>query len=121
MVISGKGAAKQASADEIADWTLRCFRETVPAAVPGIVFLSGGQSDQQASENLNALNSRGPQPWALSFSYGRALQAPALKAWGGDAANVEAGQSFLALRARCNSAAVAGHYSADLEELARSS
>src|SRR5687768_2206546 len=120
MVISGKGCATQASAEEVAEWTLRCLREHVPAAVPGIVFLSGGQSDQQASENLNAINSRGPQPWVLSFSYGRALQAPALKAWGGDAANVEAGQSFLALRARCNSAAVAGRYSAELEELARS-
>ena len=83
MVISGKGSPTQASADEVADWTLRCFRETVPAAVPGIVFLSGGQSDEQATENLNAINSRGPQPWVLSFSYGRALQAPALKAWGG--------------------------------------
>ena len=81
----------QASADEVADWTLRCFHETVPAAVPGIVFLSGGQSDEQASENLNAINSRGPQPWTLSFSYGRALQAPALKAWGGDAAQRRGG------------------------------
>ncbi len=121
MVISGKGAAKQASAQEVAEWTIRCFREHVPAAVPGIVFLSGGQSDEQASENLNAINSLGEQPWTLSFSYGRALQAPALKAWGGEAANVEAGQSFLALRARNNSAAVAGRYSADMEELARSS
>jgi fructose-bisphosphate aldolase, class I len=121
MVISGKGSAVQASADEVADWTLKCFRETVPAAVPGIVFLSGGQSDEQASENLNAINSRGPQQWVLSFSYGRALQAPALKAWGGASENVDAGQSFLALRARNNSAAVAGRYSAEMEELARSS
>jgi fructose-bisphosphate aldolase, class I len=121
MVISGKGSAVQASADEVADWTLKCFRETVPAAVPGIVFLSGGQSDEQASENLNAINSRGPQPWVLSFSYGRALQAPALKAWGGASENFDAGQSFLALRARNNSAAVAGRYSAEMEELARSS
>jgi fructose-bisphosphate aldolase class I len=120
MVISGKDCPKQATSDEVADRTLRCFRETVPAAVPGIVFLSGGQSDEQASENLNAINSRGPQSWTLSFSYGRALQAPALKAWGGDAANVEAGQSFLALRARCNSAAVGGRYTAEMEELARS-
>jgi fructose-bisphosphate aldolase, class I len=121
MVISGKGSSTQASAQDVARWTIRCFRETVPAAVPGIVFLSGGQSDEQASENLNAINGLGPQPWVLSFSYGRALQAPALKAWGGSADNVEAGQSFLALRARCNSAAVAGRYSADMEELARSS
>jgi fructose-bisphosphate aldolase, class I len=121
MVISGKGSSRQASAQEVAEWTIRCFRETVPAAVPGIVFLSGGQSDEQASENLNAINSLAPQPWVLSFSYGRALQAPALKAWGGSADNVEAGQSFLALRARNNSAAVAGRYSAEMEELARSS
>ncbi|HXH88926.1 MAG TPA: class I fructose-bisphosphate aldolase [Gaiellaceae bacterium] len=120
MVISGKGSSTQASAKEVAEWTLRCFRETVPAAVPGIVFLSGGQSDETASQNLNAINSRGPQPWVLSFSYGRALQAPALKAWGGKAESVEAGQSFLALRARCNSAAVAGRYSAGMEELAKS-
>jgi fructose-bisphosphate aldolase class I len=119
MVISGKGSATQASAEEVAKWTIRCFRETVPTAVPGIVFLSGGQSDEQASENLNAINSLGEQPWVLSFSYGRALQAPALKAWGGEPANVEAGQSFLALRARCNSAAAAGRYSAEMEELAR--
>ena len=121
MVLSGKDSPTQASAQEVAEWTIRCFREHVPAAVPGIVFLSGGQSDEQASENLNAINQLGPQPWVLSFSYGRALQAPALKAWGGSAENVEAGQSFLALRARCNSAAVAGRYSADMEELARSS
>jgi fructose-bisphosphate aldolase class I len=121
MVISGKGCATQASAQEVAEWTIRCFRETVPAAVPGIVFLSGGQSDQQASENLNAINKLGPQPWVLSFSYGRALQAPAIAAWRGDAANVDAGQAQLALRARCNSAAVAGRYSAEMEELARSS
>src|SRR5688500_17753671 len=120
MVISGKGSPTQASAEEVAEWTLRCFREHVPAAVPGIVFLSGGQSDEQASENLNAITSHGPQPWVLSFSYGRALQAPALKAWGGNAATDEAGQSVLALRARCNSAAVGGRYSAAMEELARS-
>ena len=121
MVISGKGSPTQATAEEVAEWTLKCFREHVPEAVPGIVFLSGGQSDEQASENLNAINSLGEQPWVLSFSYGRALQAPALKAWGGSADNVEAGQSFLALRARNNSAAVGGRYSAEMEELARSS
>jgi fructose-bisphosphate aldolase class I len=120
MVISGKGSPTQASAQEVAEWTIRCFREAVPAAVPGIVFLSGGQSDQQASENLNAINSLGPQPWVLSFSYGRALQAPALAAWGGSAENVGAGQAQRALRARANSAAVAGRYSAEMEELARS-
>jgi fructose-bisphosphate aldolase, class I len=119
MVISGKGSPTQATAEEVAEWTIRCFREHVPAAVPGIVFLSGGQSDQQASENLNAINRTGDQPWALSFSYGRALQAPALKAWGGEPENVEAGQAQLALRARANSAAAAGRYSTELEELAR--
>jgi fructose-bisphosphate aldolase class I len=123
MIISGKGSPTQASAEEVAEWTIKCFREHVPAGVPGIVFLSGGQSDEQASQNLNAINllshSLGPQPWVLSFSYGRALQAPALEAWGGEAANVEAGQSYLALRARNNSAAVAGRYSAEMEELAR--
>ena len=120
MVLSGKDCPTQASADEVADWTLKCFGETVPSAVPGIVFLSGGQSDEQATENLNAINSRGPQPWVLTFSYGRALQAPALAAWGGSPEKVEAGQSFLALRARNNSAAVAGRYTAAMEELARS-
>ncbi len=121
MVISGKDSPVQASAEEVAAWTIRCFREHVPAAVPGIVFLSGGQSDEQATANLNAINQLGQQPWALSFSYGRALQAPALKAWGGDPANVDAGQSFLALRARCNSAAAEGRYSASMEELAQAS
>ena len=119
MVISGKGCPNQASAQEVAEWTIRCFRETVPAAVPGIVFLSGGQSDQQASENLNAINAQGEQPWKLSYSYGRALQAPALKAWGGEAANVELGQQMLLHRARLNSAAAGGNYSIEMEELAR--
>ncbi|MDX6398480.1 MAG: fructose-bisphosphate aldolase, class [Gaiellaceae bacterium] len=121
MVISGKGSPTQAAAEEVAKWTIRAFREHVPAAVPGIVFLSGGQADEQASANLNAVNSLGEQPWVLSFSYGRALQAPALAAWRGSADNVEAGQSMLALRARNNSAAAAGRYSAEMEELARSS
>ena len=119
MVISGKGAAEQASAERVAELTLKAFHETVPAAVPGIVFLSGGQSDEQASENLNAINAHGPQPWKLSYSYGRALQAPSLKAWRGEAANVEAGQQALAHRARLNSAAAGGRYTADMEELAR--
>src|ERR671932_867195 len=90
MVLSGYDATDQASSDEVAELTLKCFRRHVPAAVPGIVFLSGGQTDEGATANLNAMNARGPHPWELSFSYGRALQAPALKAWGGDAANVEA-------------------------------
>ncbi len=119
MVISGKQCPVQADAARIAELTLKCFRETVPAAMPGIVFLSGGQSDEQATENLNAINSHGAQPWVLSFSYGRALQAPALKAWAGKEENVELAQAVLAHRARCNSAAVAGRYSPGLEELAR--
>ena len=119
MVISGKGAAEQASAERVAELTLEAFHETVPSAVPGIVFLSGGQSDEQASENLNAINAHGPQPWKLSYSYGRALQAPALKAWRGEAANVEAGQQALVHRARLNSAAAGGRYTAEMEELAR--
>ena len=79
--------------DDVADETLRCFERHVPAAVPGIVFLSGGQSDEDATAHLNAMNARGPHPWQLSYSYGRALQAPALKAWGGDPANAEAAQA----------------------------
>jgi fructose-bisphosphate aldolase, class I len=88
----------------------------VPAAVPGIVFLSGGQSDEQASENLNAINSLGPQPWVLSFSYGRALQASALETWRGDPANVDAGQAAFLHRARMNALATAGDWSADVEQ-----
>ena len=121
MVISGKGAAEQADAERVAELTLKCFHEMVPSAVPGIVFLSGGQSDQQASENLNAINAHGEQPWQLSYSYGRALQAPALKAWVGDPANVELAQQLLLHRARLNSAAAGGRYSIDMEELARAS
>jgi fructose-bisphosphate aldolase class I len=120
MVISGKGSPEQADAERVAELTLRAFHETVPSAVPGIVFLSGGQGDEQASENLNAINQQGEQPWQLSYSYGRALQAPALKSWGGDPANVEAGQQALLHRARLNSAAAGGRYTADMEELARS-
>jgi fructose-bisphosphate aldolase, class I len=118
MVVSGTEHDHQAGPDEAAELTLRCFRQHVPAAVPAVVFLSGGQSDEQASANLNAMNVRGAQPWKLSFSYGRALQAPALKAWRGDAANVEAGQHALLHRARCNSAAARGEYSPQLEQLA---
>src|ERR671924_254012 len=92
MVLSGYSAADQASHDGVAEHTLRCLRRHVPAAVPGIVFLSGGQSDEDATANLNAMNARGPHPWELSFSYGRALQAPALKAWRGETGKVEEAQ-----------------------------
>ena len=115
MVIPGKGCPDQASPERIAAATLRCFRQTVPAAVPGIVFLSGGQSAEEATVNLNAMNAMGPQPWKLSFSYGRALQQPALTAWGGEAANVARAQSVLRRRAACNGAAALGAYSAALE------
>ena len=87
----------------------------MPAAVPGIVFLSGGQSDEAATAHLNAMNASGPHPWELSFSYGRALQAPALKAWGGEAGNVAGAQAAYLHRARMNGLARSGEYSASLE------
>ena len=114
MVISGKGNSRQAGMQEVAEQTLRCLRRTVPAAVPGIAFLSGGQSAEVATEHLNAMNQRGPQPWVLTFSYGRALQDPALAAWKGEAANRDAGQQALSVRARCNSAAAEGKYDASM-------
>ncbi len=91
MVLSGYAASDRAGAEEVAERTLECFYKHVPAAVPGIVFLSGGQTDEDATAHLNAMNAKGPHPWQLSFSYGRALQAPAIKAWGGKPENVEAG------------------------------
>ena len=116
MVISGNECSEQAGPEQVADATIRCFRSVVPAAVPGIVFLSGGQSDEQATANLNAINAGGPHPWQLSFSYGRALQAPSLKAWRGDEANVRAGQDALAHRARLNGAARDGRYTPEMEK-----
>jgi fructose-bisphosphate aldolase class I len=95
MVVSGRASREQAGVQEVAEATIRCLRDNVPAAVPGIVFLSGGQSDELATAHLDAMNRLGPQPWQLSFSSGRALQAPALKAWKGDAANVAAAQMSL--------------------------
>jgi fructose-bisphosphate aldolase, class I len=118
MVLSGYGCPVQASVDDVAEATLRCFAATVPAAVPGIVFLSGGQSDELATAHLDAMNKRGPHPWQISFSYGRALQAPALKAWKGEGANVEAGRDAFLHRARLNSAARSGSYSPDMEKAA---
>jgi fructose-bisphosphate aldolase class I len=91
------------------------MKRVVPAAVPGLVFLSGGQSDQQATEHLNAMNCMEDLPWQLSFSYGRALQAPVLKAWKGDAANVAAAQQAFHHRAWCNSKARFGKYSEEME------
>jgi len=118
MVLPGYDCAQQASDDEIAKATVRCFRSTVPAGVPGIVFLSGGQSDEQATSRLDAMNKLGPHPWELSFSYGRALQAPALKAWRGSAANVDAGRDAYLHRAKLNSAARYGKYTPDMEKAA---
>jgi fructose-bisphosphate aldolase class I len=118
MALSGKSASAQADVQEVAEATLRVLYATVPPAVPGIAFLSGGQDDVPATAHLDAMNRMGPHPWALSFSYGRALQAPALKAWGGKADNVDAGQRALLHRARCNGAARDGTYSADMENAA---
>ena len=115
MVLSGKDCPRQASVGEVAEATLRCFRRTVPAAVPGIVFLSGGQSPEQATAHLNAMNAIGGAPWQLSFSYGRALQETALKAWKGDAANIEAAKRAFYLRARLNGAARSGEYTLAME------
>jgi fructose-bisphosphate aldolase class I len=115
MVISGKGCPEQAPAERIAELTIDCFLRHVPAAVPGIVFLSGGQSEVEATRNLNAINRIGG-PWPLSFSYGRALQASALEAWGGDAGNAEAAQAVFVHRARMNSLAVAGEWAAEREQ-----
>jgi fructose-bisphosphate aldolase, class I len=116
MVLSGYDASNRASVDEVADITLECFYKHVPAAVPGIVFLSGGQSDEDATAHLNAMNARGPHPWQLSFSYGRALQAPALKAWGGKEENVEAAQRAYYHRAKMNGAARTGMYAPQMEK-----
>jgi fructose-bisphosphate aldolase, class I len=118
MVLSGYDGSEQASHEEVAEWTLRCFYRHVPAAVPGIVFLSGGQSDEDATANLNAMNATGPHPWELSFSYGRALQAPALKAWRGDPANVEEAQKAYYRRAKFNGAARFGQYAPEWETAA---
>jgi fructose-bisphosphate aldolase class I len=115
MVLSGYGASNRAGGDEVADYTLRCFYKHVPAAVPGIVFLSGGQSDEDATAHLNAINAKGPHPWKISFSYGRALQAPSIKAWGGKPENVEAGQRAYYHRAKMNSAAQTGAYAPEME------
>jgi fructose-bisphosphate aldolase, class I len=116
MVLSGYDNSTQASHDEVAHETIRCFKRHVPSAVPGVVFLSGGQSDEDATANLNAMNAIGPHPWALSFSYGRALQAPALRAWEGKAENVEAAQRAYYHRAKMNSAARTGMYAPEMEK-----
>jgi fructose-bisphosphate aldolase class I len=115
MVLSGYDASNRAGVDEVAEATLDVLRRHVPAAVPGIVFLSGGQTDEDSTAHLNAMNARGPHPWQLSFSYGRALQAPALKAWGGKEENIQAGQRAYYHRAKMNGAARAGMYAPEME------
>ncbi len=116
MVLSGKDCAQTAGVVEVAEATVRCLRHAVPAAVPGIVFLSGGQSDKDATERLNAICKVPGLPWRLTFSYGRALQAPALKIWKGAAANVAAAQTALHHRAKCNGLAVCGKYAVAMEK-----
>ncbi|HEY4397960.1 MAG TPA: class I fructose-bisphosphate aldolase [Acidimicrobiia bacterium] len=118
MVLPGYDSPQQVSDEEIAETSVRCYRWVVPAAVPGIVFLSGGQSDEQATARLNAMNRIGPHPWELSFSYGRALQAAAQQAWKGDPTNREAAQRAFYHRAKMNSLARFGKYSSDMERAA---
>ena len=115
MVLSGYDGSDRADVAGVAEKTLEVFYRHVPAAVPGIVFLSGGQSDEDATAHLNAMNASGPHPWQLSFSYGRALQAPALKAWGGSPDNVEAGKRAYYHRAKMNGAARTGTYAPEME------
>jgi fructose-bisphosphate aldolase class I len=119
MVIAGKASAKQATVDEVARATMRCLRRHVPAAVPGIVFLSGGQNHLAATEHLNAINRiEGIRPWALTFSYGRALQDEALRAWQGNDERLPAGQQAFYHRAKCDAAAALGRYTTSMEQVA---
>lgn len=115
MILSGTACPQQADAKQIAEATLRCLNRVVPAAIPGIVFLSGGQSDVEATQRLNAICQRSGPPWTLSFSFGRALQDAAMKTWRGAAANALAAQAVLLHRARCNGLAVQGQYSDQVE------
>lgn len=118
MVISGKKCGKQAGVEEVAEKTIACFKRTVPVAIPGIVFLSGGQSDEDATAHLNAMNAIGGFPWKMSFSYGRALQAAPLKAWSGKPENVPAGQKAFLHRAKMNGLAALGDWKSALEKAA---
>ena len=118
MVVSGKDNARQAGVDEVAERTLRVLKRTVPAAQPGIVFLSGGQSDEAATAHLNAMAAKGPLPWPLTFSYSRALQNPALKTWRGQAGNVGAAQKAFHHRAHMNALAAQGKWRNELEKQA---
>ncbi|KYG23677.1 fructose-bisphosphate aldolase [Bradyrhizobium sp. AT1] len=118
MAISGKKCAKQASVEEVAEKTIRLLKACVPAAVPGIAFLSGGQSDEEATAHLNAMHKLGQLPWGLTFSYGRALQAAPQKAWSGRPENVAAGQAAFSHRARMNGLAAKGEWQSSLEQKA---
>jgi fructose-bisphosphate aldolase, class I len=118
MVISGKQAANRATPQMVAESTLRVLKRHVPPAVPGIAFLSGGQSPTESTLHLSLMNKMGPTPWALTFSYGRALQDNALKIWGGAAGNFSAGQKEFAKRAKLNGLATSGRYAADMESQA---
>jgi fructose-bisphosphate aldolase class I len=118
MVVAGKNSPKQISAKQVAEKTVQLLKAVVPAEVPGIAFLSGGQSDQQATEHLSLMNQAGKLPWHLTFSYGRALQAAAIKAWAGKAENVPAAQKAFLHRVRMNSLAAAGRWAPDLEKQA---
>jgi fructose-bisphosphate aldolase, class I len=115
MIVSGYDASEQADLDTVAEMTVKCLKNTCPSSVPGVVFLSGGMSDEDATARLNAMNQHGPHPWELSFSYGRALQAPALKAWGGDTNKVEDAQKAFYRRAKFNGAARSGSYAPEWE------
>jgi len=118
MVIAGQKSAKQASPEQVAEMTIKCLKSTVPAAVPGIAFLSGGQSDEEATRNLSLMNQIGGVPWKLTFSYGRALQHAALQAWGGKSENVAAAQRAFTHRAKMNSLAALGEWNESLEKAA---
>ncbi len=118
MIVPGKKSQKQASIEEVADYTVEVLMNCVPAAVPGIAFLSGGQSDEDATAHLNAMNANYDLPWALTFSYGRALQAAPQKAWSGKVENVAAGQAAFAHRARMNGLASTGDWKPELEKQA---
>jgi fructose-bisphosphate aldolase, class I len=115
MLLSGYGCPEQAGVEEVAERTLACFRRVVPAAVPGIAFLSGGQSDERAAAHLSAMNTIGGAPWELSFSYGRALVGAPLKVWAADTARVADAQAAFLHRARCNAAARRGEYVKSME------
>jgi fructose-bisphosphate aldolase class I len=118
MVVSGKDNSRQAGVDEVAERTIRCLKRTVPGAVPGIAFLSGGQSAVSATEHLNKMNQMGPHPWQVSFSFARALQDPALKAWKGEPGNIAAAQKVFYHRAKMNGAARSGSYTQAMEAAA---